>query len=112
MAGFFKKVKVATNLTAPSDENSPSKTLERQDSLEVPELQDDPKDEGNEDEDESTRKSKAILNFMTAVKVARWVARAYGYVTMKKAAYLRPEVFTYSESITCCECDLSILFTS
>ena len=31
-----------------------------------------------------------VISFVTAVSVARWVARAYGYVAMKRRAYLHP----------------------
>ena len=77
-----------------------SKRMERtasEESLEIPE---EPKEDlvdefgkenskkENEDEDEATRRGSSGINFSTAVKIARWMARAYGYVAKKRQAYL------------------------
>ena len=31
-----------------------------------------------------------MLSFVAAVKVAQWVAKAYGYVALKRREYIRP----------------------
>ena len=36
---------------------------------------------------EADSRSSSALGFTTAVKIARWMARAYGYVSKKKHAY-------------------------
>ena len=41
------------------------------------------------------------MNFMTAVKIARWMARAYGYVAKKRKAYLKEAKVT-SEFLNNC----------
>ena len=62
-----------------------------EESLEIPE---EPKEDLVEDyEKENSKKEKeprvlSALNFSTAVKIARWMARAYGYVAKKRQAYL------------------------
>ena len=75
-----------------------SKRMERtasEESLEIPE---EPKEDlvdefgkensKKENEDETTRRGSSGINFSTAVKIARWMARAYGYVAKKRQAYL------------------------
>ena len=70
---------------------------ESEESLDVPE---EPKEDTTEDEfdtkasklgvpsDGKARRPSTALNFSTAVKIARWMARAYGYVAKKRKAYL------------------------
>merc|ERR1711894_544661 len=75
-----------------------SKRMERtasEESLEIPE---EPKEDlvdefgkensKKENEDKTTRRGSSGINFSTAVKIARWMARAYGYVAKKRQAYL------------------------
>jgi hypothetical protein len=70
--------------------------MDSEDSLDVPEepVNDD------EDEDGSTltqaenaaaadaKSTHSVMSFLTAVRIARWMARAYGYVAKKRKAYL------------------------
>ena len=78
---------------------------ESEESLDVPE---EPKEDTTEDEfdtkasklgvptDGKARRPSTALNFSTAVKIARWMARAYGYMAKKRKTYL---VSTIKEKI-------------
>ena len=50
-----------------------------------------PEEPANDDEDERTQRAASgrttPITFFTAAGIARWMARAYGYIAKKKAAY-------------------------
>lgn len=43
---------------------------------------------------ETDSRSSSALGFTTAVKIARWMARAYGYVSKKKHVYISQDKVT------------------
>ena len=65
-----------------------------EESLEIPE---EPKEDPEEDYEkkDSTKRIPSAFNFGTAVRIARWMARAYGYVAKKRQAYLVSLVVTH-----------------
>ena len=67
--------------------------------LNVPEepTEEEEQKELQKDEKESKQclSGSSVLNFITAVRIARWMARAYGYVAKKRKAYLRKTVVSF-----------------
>ena len=65
-----------------------------EESLEIPEEpKEDPEEDYEKKDNDSTKRIPSAFNFGTAVRIARWMARAYGYVAKKRQAYLVSSVF-------------------
>lgn len=48
--------------------------------------------EKNATEGDNLSQTSSVMSFLTAVRIARWMARAYGYVAKKKKAYLSQDL--------------------
>ena len=67
-----------------------------EESLEIPEEpKEDPEEDYEKKDNDSTKRIPSAFNFGTAVRIARWMARAYGYVAKKRQAYLVSLVVTH-----------------
>ena len=59
---------------------------------EEPTEEEEQKELKDEKESNQCLSGSSVLNFITAVRIARWMARAYGYVARKRKAYLSKTV--------------------